>query len=433
MKVAIVGTGYVGLVSGACLAELGHDVTCIDTDEAKIEKLRQGIMPIFEPGLEEIVKRNETAGRLRFTTSFAEGVSNAEVVSIAVGTPSAADGSVDMSYVLAAAEMIGRAMTAYTIIATKSTVPVGTAERITDVIRGVTSQPFDVVSNPEFLREGHAVYDFLHPSRIVIGVLSDRAVGVMESVYRYLDCPKLIMDARSAELSKYAANAFLATKISFVNEMAHLAEHVGADMERIVRVLGTDPRIGKEFLRVGPGWGGSCFPKDVHAIKFLGDAVGHPLPVVNAAIRMNQLARSRVVDRIVEAIGEINNAVIAVLGAAFKGNTDDTRESPAVDIMRGLVQSGAAVRTYDPHARVSREIHGFDALHLPSPYEAAQDAHAIVIATEWEEFRALDLARLKSNMAGDLLFDARNLLSPEAATAAGFRYLRIGKSAPKLR
>lgn len=427
MRVAVVGTGYVGLVSGACLAELGHDVVCIDTDAEKIAKLQQGIIPIFEPGLEEIVKRNEAAGRLTYTTSFVEGLTDAKIVSIAVGTPSASDGSVDMRFVYGAAEMIGRALTGYAVIATKSTVPVGTAERIADVVRGVTSQSFDVVANPEFLREGHAVYDFLHPARIVIGHSSEQAAARMLRLYEYLDCPKLVMDPRSAEITKYAANAFLATKISFANEIAHLCEHIGADVEHVVHALGTDPRIGKAFLRVGPGWGGSCFPKDVRALKLLGDTLGHPLPVVNGTLQMNALARSRIADRIEQALGTLERAVIGMLGVAFKENTDDTRESPAIDIMRALIMRGATVRAYDPHARVNVEQHGIDITHAASPYETASGAHALVIATEWEEFRTLNLKKLREQMAGNILFDARNLLAPQAAEAQGFRYFRIGR------
>jgi UDPglucose 6-dehydrogenase len=431
MRVAIVGTGYVGLVSGSCLAELGHDVICIDTDAGKIAKLEQGVMPIFEPGLEEIVKRNVAANRLHFTTSFADGIPGAEVISIAVGTPSASDGSVDMSYVYGAAEMIGKSLTGYAVIATKSTVPVGTSERIADILHKVlvdSGISFDVVSNPEFLREGHAVYDFLHPSRIIIGTASKRAADMMLRLYEYLDCPKLVMDPRSAEISKYAANAFLATKISFVNEISHMCEHIGADVEHVVRSIGSDPRIGKEFLRVGPGWGGSCFPKDVRALKTLGDAVGHPLPVVSGALEMNALARSRVADRIQEALGDIPSVVVGMLGIAFKGNTDDTRESPAIDIMRNLIGRGATVRAYDPHARVRPEHHNIEVSQHASPYEAAEGAHAVVIGTEWEEFRTLDLKKLKEKMAGDVLFDARNMLTPQAAQANGFRYFRIGKS-----
>jgi UDPglucose 6-dehydrogenase len=427
MRVAIVGTGYVGLVSGACLADLGHTVTCLDTDEQKIENLRRGVMPIFEQGLEELVKRNVLAGRLFFATSFAEAINGAEVVSIAVGTPSAADGSVDMQYVDAAARMIGQNLTAYAVIANKSTVPVGTSERVAAIIGQTTSQEFDVVSNPEFLREGRAIYDFLHPARIVIGAVSQRAGEVMQHLYAHLDCPKVIMDPRSAELTKYAANAFLATKLSFVNEMAHLCEMIGADIENVAHGIGLDPRIGKEFLRAGPGWGGSCFPKDVLALKKLGESVGHPLPIVNAAILTNSLSRARIVERLEKELGELQDRPVGVLGVAFKANTDDTRESPAVDLARRLLERGAKVTVYDPVAQINEAQHGFTAPHAKDVYSAAAGADALVIATEWEEFRNLDFARLKQAMRGLVIVDARNLLDPLEARAHGFKYLRVGK------
>jgi UDPglucose 6-dehydrogenase len=427
MRVAVIGTGYVGLVSGACLAELGHRVTCLDVDAGKIERLKSGEIPIFEPGLEELVRRNVENGRLTFTTSYADTIPGAEVVSIAVGTPSAADGSADMRFVDAASQEIGRHLSGYAVIATKSTVPVGTSERVAPLIAGQTTHPFDVVSNPETLREGRAVYDFLHPSRIIIGVSSERAACVMTHLFAYLDCPKVVTDPRSAELTKYAANAFLATKISFINEIAHLCEEVGADVEAVAKGIGLDPRIGKDFLRAGLGWGGSCFPKDVLALSKLGESVSHPLPVVNAAIATNKMTRTRVVERLEKALGGFGGKIVAVLGLAFKDNTDDTRESAAVDIVKELARRGAAVRAYDPVARVPSEQVGFDLVHAADPYEAAQGAHAAVLATEWEEFRTLDLSRLKSVMAGDVLMDGRNLLKPEDAQAQGFRYLRVGK------
>jgi UDPglucose 6-dehydrogenase len=427
MKVAVIGTGYVGLVSGACMAELGHRVTCLDVDAGKIERLKNGDIPIFEPGLEELVRRNVENGRLTFTTSYAEAIPGAEVISIAVGTPSAADGTADMRFVDAASQEIGRHLSGYVVVATKSTVPVGTSERVTSLVAGQTTHPFDVVSNPETLREGRAVYDFLHPSRIIIGVSSERAACVMTHLFAYLDCPKVVTDPRSAELTKYAANAFLATKISFINEIAHLCEEVGADVEAVAEGMGLDPRIGKDFLRAGLGWGGSCFPKDVWALSKLGESVSHPLPVVNAAIATNRMTRTRVVDRLEKALGGYDGKIVTVLGLAFKDNTDDTRESAAVDIVKELVRRGATVRAYDPVARVSPEQMGFDLVHAANPYDAADDAHAAVLATEWEEFRTLDLPRLKSVMAGDVLMDGRNLLKPEDAQAQGFRYLRVGK------
>ncbi len=426
MRVAIIGTGYVGLVSGACLADLGHHVVCIDTDETKVAKLRDGIMPIYEPGLEEVVKRNVKAGRLQFTTQFADGVPGAEVISIAVGTPSAADGSVDMQYVDSAAKMIGQNLTGYAVIADKSTVPVGTSERVASIVHEFTRFEFDVVSNPEFLREGHAVWDFLKPARIVIGSGSSRAIDVMRGMYAHIDCAKIVMDARSAELTKYASNAFLATKISFINEVSHLCEAVGADVEAVAAGMGSDPRIGKEFLKAGPGWGGSCFPKDVKAFLKLGEANNHPMPVTSAALAMNKLARSRVVERLDRELGGLAGKSIGILGIAFKGNTDDTRESPAIDIIKQCVEGGAKVMVYDPEARVISELHGVDVPHATSPYEAVGGAEAVIIATEWEEFRTLDLEKLKQAMAGSLILDARNLLTKEATEKQGFKYLRIG-------
>ncbi|MBI5654869.1 UDP-glucose/GDP-mannose dehydrogenase family protein [Candidatus Uhrbacteria bacterium] len=427
MKVAIVGTGYVGLVSGACLADLGHSVVCIDTDERKIAKLLQGIMPIYEKDLEELVARNVGAGRLSFTTSFAVGIPGAEVVSIAVGTPSAPDGSVDMQFVDAAAKAIGENLTGYAIIADKSTVPVGTSERVVEIIKSVTQQDFDVVSNPEFLREGTSVQDFMKPTRIIIGSGSARAIETMRSLYAPIDCAKLVMDARSAELAKYACNSFLAVKISFINEVAHLCEMIGADVDAVAEGMGSDPRIGKDFLRAGPGWGGGCFPKDVKAFIKLGAEHGHPMPVTNSAQAMNRLARSRIVERLKAELGGLSGKKIGVLGVAYKGGTDDTRESPAIDIIRECVEGGAEVTVYDQEARVVPEIHGFEVAHDDSPYEAANGAEALVVATEWEEFKVLDLEKLKQAMAGNLIMDARNLLDKEAAEKSGFRYMRVGK------
>ncbi len=427
MKVAVIGTGYVGLVSGACLADLGHQVVCVDTDENKIAKLKDGVIPIFEQGLEELVKRNMHAGRLAFTSLFADAIPDAEVISIAVGTPSSSDGGVDMRFMDSAAGMISAALTGYAVIATKSTVPVGTCDRVVRIVSRETSHPFDVVSNPEFLREGRAVFDFLHPSRIVIGASSPRASETMLQLYANLDCPKLVMDSKSAELCKYAANAFLATKISFANEMAHLCEEVGADAEQVARAMGLDPRIGKEFLRAGPGWGGSCFPKDVLALRKLGQSLERPLPIVNAAIQTNRLARQRIVERLEQALQTLAGKNICVLGLAFKASTDDTRESPAMDLIRQFVDRGAKVCAYDPAADPDFGQFGFSARRVDSPYIAAQGADAVVIATEWEEFRNLDLERLKQAMAGDVLMDARNLLKPDEAKAQGFRYICVGK------
>ena len=425
MRVVVIGTGYVGLVSGACLAELGHDVTCVDTDARKIALLEEGKMPIYEPGLEVVVKRNVEAGRLRFSTGL-EDVPRADVISIAVGTPSAADGSVDLQFVYDAVRGLACLLKDGAVVALKSTVPVGTAREARLVLREVGGFAF-VVSNPEFLREGKAIEDFLRPTRIVLGVDSVEAEAVMLELYKDIDCPKLVMDSPSAELAKYASNAFLATKISFANEMSHLCEEVGADVESVTRVMGFDPRIGKDFLRVGPGWGGGCFPKDVTGLKFLGDSVDHPLPVVSAAIEMNRLARVRVVHRMMKLIDGIEEPVVAVLGIAFKGDTDDARESPATDLMKLLEENGVTVRAYDPQARVSEEQHGVRATQFESAREAAEGAHALLIATEWSEFRDLDLVALKNVMLGDVLFDARNMLEQERVERSGFRYFRVGR------
>jgi len=428
MNVAVIGTGYVGLVSGSCLAELGHYVTCVDTDAEKVDRLKNGMMPIFEPGLEELVKRNEASGRLRFTTEYAEAVPTANVVSIAVGTPSAPDGSADMSFVYAAAEQIGRHLQSYTVIADKSTVPVGTSEEVAEVIGAIYSGEFDVVSNPEILREGHAITDFMNPTRIIIGANNEKAAEIMLKLYAFLECPKLVMSPRSAELTKYAANAFLATKISYINEIAHLAEELGADVEEVAVGIGADPRIGRDFLRAGLGWGGSCFPKDVRAILHTASTVQQEMPIVRAAIEMNARAKTRVVERLEAALGSLQDKNISLLGLSFKNNTDDTRESAAIEIMKRMAEKGAHVRAYDPEAKVQEETLFELFERAPDPYAATQDADALVIATEWDEFRSLDLARLRTLMKGDIVMDARNLLHPEEAQKMGFRYFRIGRA-----
>ncbi len=427
MKVAVIGTGYVGLVSGACLAELGHNVSCVDVDPAKIENLRQGKMPIFEPGLEELVKRNVGNGRLKFTTEYSEAVPEAEFVSIAVGTPSADDGSADMKYVFAAAEMVGKHLKRYTVVADKSTVPVGTSEQVAEIIRGQYSGEFDVISNPEILREGHAVSDFLNPTRIIIGSPSPRATEVTQRMYAFLNCPKLVMSPRSAELTKYAANAFLATKISFINEIAHLAEELGADVEEVAAGIGSDPRIGKDFLRAGLGWGGSCFPKDVRAIRHKAGTVGREMPIVSAALEMNTRAKDRVVERIEKATGGLSGKRVALLGLAFKNNTDDTRESAALELLRRFLAAGATVGAYDPEAHVYDAALENQFERFEHALDAVRNADVLVIATEWDEFRSLDLPAIGAIMKGSLIMDARNLLKPDEARKAGFTYLSIGR------
>lgn len=427
MKLVVVGTGYVGLVSGACLADVGHTVICVDVDALKIEKLKQGVMPIYEPGLEDVVKRGVESGRLLFTTNLAEAMEGARIAMIAVGTPSSPDGSVNMSYVESAARNIGKAMKSYTVVVDKSTVPVGTAEWVASVIHSETEQEFDVVSVPEFLREGHAVQDFMQPHRIVIGSESEKATADMMELFASFDCPKVVMDARSAELTKYAANSFLAMKIGFINEIASLCERLGANVDEVAKGIGLDPRIGAAFLKAGLGWGGSCFPKDVRALKNLGDGLGVPLPIINASLDMNTMARQRVVDRLVSLFdGSIEGKKIAVLGVAFKPNTDDTRESAAIALMQILKEKGADVHVYDPIAVFYPALHGFEVAVGESPYHIAQGAHAVILATEWSMFTDLDLKRIKQVMADDVLVDARNFFEPQRVKEVGFRYLRVG-------
>lgn len=427
MHVAVIGTGYVGLVSGSCLAELGHHVICVDTDAEKVARLRAGEIPIFEPGLEELVKRNVHAGRLQFTTSYAEAVPRAEVISIAVGTPSAEDGSADLRFVYAAAESIAQHLTGYAVIADKSTVPVGTSEVVTEIVSKFYHGPFDVVSNPEILREGHAVQDFLNPTRIIIGSSSQRATDVILRLYAFLNCQKFVMSPRSAELTKYAANAFLATKISFINEIAHLAEEVGADVEEVAQGIGSDPRIGKDFLRAGLGWGGSCFPKDVRAIRHLASQYQHSMPIVTAACEMNERSRTRLVERLMKHIENLEGKQIAILGLSFKNNTDDTRESAALELIKQFSAQGASICAYDPEAKVYQQDVAALFTRCEDPYQAARGADVLILATEWDEFRGVDLSRLKQEMRGTILMDGRNLLDPEAVRQAGFLYLGVGK------
>jgi len=427
MRVAVIGTGYVGLVSGSCLAELGHQVIGVDTDTQKIDRLRSGIMPIFEPGLEELVKRNVAAGRLQFTSSYAEAIPGAEVISIAVGTPSMADGSVDMQYIYSAAQSIAKHLTGYAVIADKSTVPVGTAEEVMRIVREAYAGECDVVSNPEVLREGHAVQDFLHPSRIVIGSNVPRATEVIQKLYSFISCEKIVMSVRSAELTKYAANAFLATKISFINEIAHLAEILGADIEEVAHGIGTDPRIGRDFLRAGLGWGGSCFPKDVRALQHIANKHSHPLPIVSAALHMNDRARTRIIDRLEQILKGLPDKTIAILGLSFKNNTDDTRESAALDLIKQLNERGAKTHGYDPAAVIFDPNISTCLTRFPDPYQALEHADAILIATEWDEFRVLNFERIKGLMRGDVVMDGRNLLDPKVVRRTGLRYFGVGR------
>ncbi|WP_366554484.1 UDP-glucose dehydrogenase family protein [Aquibaculum sediminis] len=435
MKIAMIGTGYVGLVSGVCFSDFGHEVVCIDKDPAKIARLEKGEVPIFEPGLDAVMARNVEAGRLAFTTDTALGVAGADAVFIAVGTPSRrGDGHADLVYVLAAAEEVGRALTGYAVVVTKSTVPVGTNRKVAEAIRCVAPEAeFDVASNPEFLREGSAIDDFMRPDRVVVGVESEHAREVMQQVYRPLylrDFPVVFTDLESAEMIKYAANAFLATKISFINEIAALCERVGADVKAVAKGIGLDGRIGNKFLHAGPGYGGSCFPKDTRALARIGQEHGVPQRLTETVIAVNEEVKRRMVDKVCELCGDsVNGKAVAVLGVTFKPNTDDMRESPALTIVPALVGRGARVRVVDPQGRREGEALLPGVAWHSDPYEAAQDAEALIIITPWNEFRALDLSRLAEVMAVPRMADLRNIYEPRDVYEAGFlSYVSVGRS-----
>ncbi len=434
MRIAMIGTGYVGLVSGVCFSDFGHEVACVDKDPGKIARLQAGEVPIYEPGLDALMARNVAAGRLSFTTDLSRAVSGAEAVFIAVGTPTRrGDGHADLTYVFAAAEEIARALTGYAVVVTKSTVPVGTNRKVADVIRGANPEArFDVASNPEFLREGAAIDDFMRPDRVVVGVESDRARAVMGAVYRPLflrQFPVVYTGLESAEMIKYAANAFLATKISFINEIAALCERVGADVKAVAGGIGLDGRIGSKFLHAGPGYGGSCFPKDTSALARIGQDVGLPMRITETVIAVNEAVKRRMIDKIVEACGgSVNGKTIAILGVTFKPNTDDMRDAPSLTIVPALVGAGARVRVVDPQGRREGEalLPGVD--WETDPHSAAKGAEAVVILTEWNEFRALDLSRLAKGMAVARLIDLRNIYDRADALAAGFEnYVGVGR------
>ena len=433
MKIAMIGTGYVGLVSGACFAEFGPHVTCVDVDAAKIARLLQGEMPIYEPGLDALVAKGIASGRLSFTTDLAHAVAEADAVFIAVGTPSRrGDGHADLRYVEAAAVDIAKALTGYTVVVTKSTVPVGTGRRVAEILREQNPQAdFDVASNPEFLREGSAIGDFMRPDRVVIGAETDRAREVMQALYRPLylmETPVVMTTLETAELTKYAANAFLATKITFINEMADLCEKVGANVQDVARGMGLDGRIGKKFLHAGPGYGGSCFPKDTIALVRTAQEYGSPARLVEAVVQVNDTRKGAMASRVIAACGgSVRGKTVGVLGVAFKPNTDDMREAPSLAIVPALQDAGASVRAYDPAA-----MHEAAAL-LPGvhwctdAYDAAQGADVLVIITEWNEFRALDLDRVGAAMRTRILVDLRNVYRAEDARAQGFHYASIGR------
>ncbi len=429
MNICVIGVGYVGLVTGACFADLGNRVICLDIDEAKIEGLKQGKLPIYEPGLDEVVERNVKAGRLSFTTSYAEGIKEAEVVFIAVGTPSGVDGEADLRYVRAAAESIADVMDHPLIIINKSTVPVGTGDSVANVIRKRRGNdiPFAVVSNPEFLREGSAIHDFMHPDRVILGSEDRSAAERVAHLYLPLRCTLMLTNLRTAEMIKYASNAFLATRVSFINEIASICDELGADVKEVAFGMGCDKRIGHHFLQAGLGWGGSCFPKDVKALAHMADLHGTHPQLLRAVMDINQAQRRRVVRWLRNALNSLSEKTIGILGLAFKPNTDDIRESPAIDVIHLLQNEGARIRAYDPKAMPSARKVLVDVTFCRDPYELAEGCDALILATEWDEFRYLEWPRIRAVMRGDIFIDGRNLYEPETMIQAGFRYRPIGR------
>jgi len=432
MRISMIGTGYVGLVSGACFSEFGHHVTCIDLDQAKIDTLSQGQVPIFEPGLEDLIERNVNAGRLDFSTRMSDSVAASDAVFIAVGTPSRrGDGHADLSYVFAAAEELAELIYGYTVIVTKSTVPVGTGTKIENILRErAPDRDWDVASNPEFLREGAAIEDFMRPDRVVVGTDSEQARTVMRELYRPLylnETPILFTKRETAELIKYAANAFLATKISFINEIADLCERLGANVQDVAKGIGLDGRIGRKFLHAGPGYGGSCFPKDTLALLRTAEEAGSPLRIVSATVETNAARKKSLAARVVAACGgSVAGKRVAVLGLTFKPNTDDMRDSPSLDLVPALTAAGAEVRAFDPEGMETARPLLPDITYCVDAYEAMENASALVILTEWNQFRALDLDRAGELMAERILVDLRNIYSRGEPEAAGFAYTGIG-------
>jgi UDPglucose 6-dehydrogenase len=441
INITIIGTGYVGLVSGACLADFGNTVVCVDSDADKIAKLKNNDIAIFEPGLDEVVERNVKMGRLAFTTELGSSLTNSDVVFIAVGTPPIEDGSADLQYVEQAARQIGRFINKYTIIVDKSTVPVGTGQKVKRWIddelkeRGLDVE-FDVVSNPEFLREGTAVYDFTHPDRVVIGAESEKARNIMKNVYRVLylnETPCIETNIESAEMIKYASNAFLAVKVSFINEIANLCEKTGANVKHVAKAMGKDGRIGSKFLHPGPGYGGSCFPKDTRAIAATARENDSPLSIVEATISANNLQKSKMLDKIEQGMGgdgSLREKTIAILGLAYKNNTSDMRESPAIDICEGLVKRGARLRLYDPAAMQEavwrlKSVEKFISF-ANNEYNAMEGCHALVLATEWNQFRNLDLKKIKELLLSSYFFDLRNIYNSDEVTSIGLNYFGVG-------
>jgi UDPglucose 6-dehydrogenase len=433
MNICIIGTGYVGLVTGACLAEFGMNLVCVDNDAQKIELLKRGKSPIYEPGLEDMIQKNMKEGRLRFSTSIKEGVTASLVIFIAVGTPSKVDGSADLSSVEEVAGEIGRHMDGYKVVVVKSTVPVGTCRRLKKVIGDHQSQPirFDVVSNPEFQREGSAIEDFMRPDRVTIGAESDQAAAIMKDIYSALyliETPFVITSLETAEMIKYAANAFLATKVTFINEIANLCEYAGADVHHVAKAMGLDGRIGKKFLHPGPGYGGSCFPKDTRALLRMARERGYPFKVLDSVIEVNETQKTRMVGKVKEALGGLKGMTIGILGLSFKPNTDDIRESSAVPIIQGLLDEGARVKAFDPAAMEEARVLFPEVEYGADTYDVAKGSDALVLVTEWNQFRRLDMERIKSIMRSPVFIDLRNVYDPDQMKALGFKYSCVGRA-----
>jgi UDPglucose 6-dehydrogenase len=439
MHICIVGTGYVGLVTGACLADFGISVTCVDKDEEKISKLQDGEIPIYEPGLDALVEKNAKAGRLQFSTELAPAIKNALAIYIAVGTPPKEDGSADLSYVVQVAESIADNLNGYKVVVTKSTVPIGTGQLIERIIteRGSGAHPFSVVSNPEFLREGSAIADFMRPDRVVIGARDAQAVAIMKDIYSPLfliETPFVITNVESSELIKYASNAFLATKITFINEVAELCDLIGADVHHVSKGMGLDKRIGPKFLHPGPGYGGSCFPKDTQALSEIARDAGRPFDIVETVIKVNDTIKANSVERVRSAIGDdLTDKVVAVLGLSFKPETDDMRESAAIPLVEALVEDGTRVRAYDPVAMDNaRQLLPSGVEYCEDSYDAIDGADAMIIVTEWNQFRSLDMERIRTLLRKPVVVDLRNLYDPKRMRDQGFEYFSVGRTAKDL-
>ena len=431
MKITVVGTGYVGLVAGACFAESGNDVICVDKDESKIRLLRRGRMPIYEPGLEEMVNRNRQESRLAFTTTLGKAVRESTIIFVAVGTPQGEDGSADLQHVLGVVREIAKAMNGYKVIVDKSTVPVGTSIKVREVVRRETTHPFSVVSNPEFLKQGAAIEDFMKPDRVVIGAEDPRGAELMLELYQPFTrpgAPIMVMDCASAELTKYAANGMLATRISFMNEVANVCELVGADVDQVRRAIGSDRRIGSSFLFPGVGYGGSCFPKDVKAMIHFASEKSYDFKILRAVEQVNERQKVRLFGKMQTHFGSLKGKTVAVWGLAFKPRTDDMREAPAIPLIHALAEAGAKVQAYDPEAlKVARSLFGTKIQYVANGYDAVKGADALAIVTEWNEFRRPDFARMRKLMRTPVVFDGRNLFTPDQMKGHGFTYYSIGR------